>query len=131
MCLTAHTHSPVAGIGPFSAGQLFQPLIPKPTPLLWGSDANAAPSIYICWLSLGQTWPVDLACANCQGAGLLQDRMALETLISIVCKLTEGGLEPLLQITDENPERPWPLYGALGNLSGDQPPTGLNSALSL
>lgn len=57
--------------------------------------------------------------------------MALETLISIVCKLTEGGLEPLLQITDGNTEHPWPLYGALGNLSGDQPPTGLNSALSL
>lgn len=49
--------------------------------------------------------------------------MALESPITIVCKLTEGGLDPLLKIIDENTK----LDGALGNLSGDQPPTGLNS----
>ena len=47
--------------------------------------------------------------------------------LGVVCKLTEGALNPLIQITDKDIKQKWPQNWALGIIAHDRPPTGFNS----
>ncbi|KAK4832461.1 hypothetical protein QYF61_023508 [Mycteria americana] len=49
------------------------------------------------------------------------------TQLGVVCKLTEGALDPLVQIIDKDIKQDWPQHRALGDIICDQPPTGVNS----
>ncbi|KAK4826479.1 hypothetical protein QYF61_009475 [Mycteria americana] len=45
----------------------------------------------------------------------------------VVCKLTEGALDPFVQMIDKDIKQNWPQHRALGNTTCDRPPTGVNS----
>ncbi|KAK4813930.1 hypothetical protein QYF61_003000 [Mycteria americana] len=47
--------------------------------------------------------------------------------LGVICKLTEGALDPLVQIIDKDIKQDWPQHRALGNSTCDRPPTGVNS----
>ncbi|KAK4827144.1 hypothetical protein QYF61_014738 [Mycteria americana] len=47
--------------------------------------------------------------------------------LGVVCKLTEGALDPLVQIIDKDIKQNWPQYWSLGNTACDWPTTGFNS----
>ncbi|KAK4826403.1 hypothetical protein QYF61_008690 [Mycteria americana] len=47
--------------------------------------------------------------------------------LGVVCKLTEGALDPLFQISDKDIKQNWPQHRAPGNSTCDRPPTGFNS----
>ncbi|KAK4819416.1 hypothetical protein QYF61_003687 [Mycteria americana] len=49
------------------------------------------------------------------------------TQLGVVCKLTEGALDPFVQIIDKDVKQNWPQHRALGNTACDWPPTGVNS----
>ncbi|KAK4810950.1 hypothetical protein QYF61_013358 [Mycteria americana] len=49
------------------------------------------------------------------------------TQLGDVCKLTEGALDPFVQIIDKDIKQNWPQHRALGNTACDRPPTGVNS----
>ncbi|KAK4826647.1 hypothetical protein QYF61_010575 [Mycteria americana] len=49
------------------------------------------------------------------------------TQLGVICKLTEGALDPLVQIIDKDIKQEWPQHRALGNTACDRPPTGFNS----
>ncbi|KAK4806962.1 hypothetical protein QYF61_027329 [Mycteria americana] len=49
------------------------------------------------------------------------------TQLGVVCKLTEGALDPFVQIIDKDIKQNWPQHRALGNTACDWPPTGVNS----
>ncbi|PKU26936.1 hypothetical protein llap_22760 [Limosa lapponica baueri] len=49
------------------------------------------------------------------------------TRLGVTCKLTEGALNPLVQIVDEDVEENRPQYQALGNTTHDRPPAGFTS----
>ncbi|KAK4810446.1 hypothetical protein QYF61_004226 [Mycteria americana] len=47
--------------------------------------------------------------------------------LGVICKLTEGALNPLIQIIDKDIKQDWPQHRALGDTTCDRPPTGVNS----
>ncbi|KAK4826959.1 hypothetical protein QYF61_012808 [Mycteria americana] len=47
--------------------------------------------------------------------------------LGVICKLTEGALDPFIQIIDKDIKQNWPQHRALGNTTCDRPPTGFNS----
>ncbi|KAK4831815.1 hypothetical protein QYF61_019245 [Mycteria americana] len=47
--------------------------------------------------------------------------------LGVICKLTEGALNPLVQIIDKGIKQNWPQHRALGNTNCDWLPTGFNS----
>ncbi|KAK4826688.1 hypothetical protein QYF61_010697 [Mycteria americana] len=47
--------------------------------------------------------------------------------LGVICKLTEGALDPFAQIIDKDIKQNWPQHKALGNTASDRPPTGFNS----
>ena len=47
--------------------------------------------------------------------------------LGVICKLTEGALNPLIQIIDKDIKQNWPQYWALGNTTCDWSPAGCNS----
>jgi len=47
--------------------------------------------------------------------------------LDIIRKLTEGALNPLIQITDKDVKQDWPQNRALGNTTCDRLPAGFNS----
>ncbi|KAK4823866.1 hypothetical protein QYF61_007622 [Mycteria americana] len=49
------------------------------------------------------------------------------TQLGVICKLTEGALDPLIQVIDKDIKQNWPQHRALGNTACDRPPTGFNS----
>ncbi|KAK4827978.1 LOW QUALITY PROTEIN: hypothetical protein QYF61_022680 [Mycteria americana] len=49
------------------------------------------------------------------------------TQLGVVCKLTEGALDPFVRIIDKDVKQNWPQHRALGNTAYDWPPTGVNS----
>ncbi|KAK4816180.1 hypothetical protein QYF61_012470 [Mycteria americana] len=49
------------------------------------------------------------------------------TQLGVICKLTEGALDPFVQIFDKDIKQDWPQHRALGNTACDQLPTGVNS----
>ncbi|KAK4828336.1 hypothetical protein QYF61_025805 [Mycteria americana] len=49
------------------------------------------------------------------------------TQLGVICKLTEGALDLLIQIIDKDIKQNWPQHRALGNTTCDWLPTGVNS----
>ncbi|KAK4817813.1 hypothetical protein QYF61_027864 [Mycteria americana] len=49
------------------------------------------------------------------------------TQLGVICKLTEGALDPLIQIIDKDIKQDWPQHRALGDTACDRPPIGFNS----
>ncbi|KAK4827050.1 hypothetical protein QYF61_013234 [Mycteria americana] len=49
------------------------------------------------------------------------------TQLGVICKFTEGALDPFVQIIDKDIKQDWPQHRALGNTACDRPPTGVNS----
>ncbi|KAK4826718.1 LOW QUALITY PROTEIN: hypothetical protein QYF61_010933 [Mycteria americana] len=49
------------------------------------------------------------------------------TQLGVICKLTEGALDPFVQIIDKDIKQNWPQHRALGNTACDRLPTGFNS----
>ncbi|KAK4814264.1 hypothetical protein QYF61_012819 [Mycteria americana] len=47
--------------------------------------------------------------------------------LGVICRLTEGALDPFIQIIDKDVKQNWPQHRALGNTTCDRPPTGVNS----
>ncbi|KAK4832950.1 hypothetical protein QYF61_026606 [Mycteria americana] len=47
--------------------------------------------------------------------------------LGVICKLTEGALDPLVQVIDKDIKQDWPQQRVLGNTTCDRPPTGFNS----
>ncbi|KAK4817510.1 hypothetical protein QYF61_017755 [Mycteria americana] len=47
--------------------------------------------------------------------------------LGVICKLTEGALDPLVQTIDKDIKQNWPQHRALGNTACDWPTTGVNS----
>ncbi|KAK4806900.1 hypothetical protein QYF61_012621 [Mycteria americana] len=47
--------------------------------------------------------------------------------LGVICKLTEGALDPFVQIIDKDIKQDWPQHRALGDTTCDRPPTGVNS----
>ncbi|KAK4814386.1 hypothetical protein QYF61_018145 [Mycteria americana] len=49
----------------------------------------------------------------------------IPTQFGIICKLTEGALDPFVQIIDKDIKQDWPQHRALGNTTCDRLPTGI------
>ncbi|GAB0183302.1 hypothetical protein GRJ2_000795500 [Grus japonensis] len=54
------------------------------------------------------------------------EQIKTPTQPGVICKLTEGTLDPLIQIIDKDIKENWPQYQALGNTACDWPPVGFN-----
>ncbi|KAK4812332.1 hypothetical protein QYF61_017109 [Mycteria americana] len=106
----------------------FQPLFPKPVALHGVAVAQVQD------LALGLVKPHTIGL----GPSIQPVQVPLQSLpplqqintptqLGVVCKLTEGALDPLIQIIDKDVKQNWPQHRALGNTTGDRPPTGVNS----
>ncbi|KAK4821198.1 hypothetical protein QYF61_015766 [Mycteria americana] len=106
----------------------FQPLFPKPVALHGVAVAQVQD------LALGFVKPhtIDLGPLIQPVQVPLQSLPTLQqintpTQLGVVCKLTEGALDPFVQIIDKDIKQNWPQHRALGNTACDRPPTGVNS----
>ncbi|KAK4813314.1 hypothetical protein QYF61_023989 [Mycteria americana] len=82
----------------------FQPLLPKPVAL----------------------HGVAVAQVPLQSLPILKQINA-PTQLGVICKLTEGALDPFIQIIDKDIKQNWPQHRALENTTCDRPPAGVNS----
>ncbi|KAK4824081.1 hypothetical protein QYF61_010592 [Mycteria americana] len=102
----------------------FQPLFPKPVALHGVAVAQVQD------LALGLVEPHTTG-----SSPLIQPIQSLPTLkqinspaqLGVICKRTEGALDPFVQIIDKDMKQNWPQHRALGNTACDRPPTGFNS----
>ncbi|KAK4817545.1 hypothetical protein QYF61_019502 [Mycteria americana] len=102
----------------------FQPLFPKPVAL----HEVAVTQVQDLTLSLVEPHTIDLGPS-------IQPVQSLPTLkqintpaqLGVICKLTEGALDPFAQIIDKDIKQEWPQHRALGNTACERPPTGFNS----
>ncbi|KAK4822320.1 hypothetical protein QYF61_013019 [Mycteria americana] len=106
----------------------FQPLFPKPVAL----HGVAVTQVRDPALSLVEPHTTDLSPSIQPVQVPLQSLPALQqintpTQLGVICKLTEGALDPLVQIIDKDIKQNWPQHRALGNTTCDRPPTGVNS----
>ncbi|KAK4831475.1 hypothetical protein QYF61_017723 [Mycteria americana] len=106
----------------------FQPLFPKPVAL----HGVAVAQVQDLALSLVKPHTIDLGPSIQPVQVLLQSLPPLKhintpTQLGVICKLTEGALNPFVQIIDKDIKQDWPHHRALGNTACDQPPTGFNS----
>ncbi|KAK4827151.1 hypothetical protein QYF61_015105 [Mycteria americana] len=106
----------------------FQPLFPKPVAL------HGVVVTQVQDLALGLVKPhtIDL------GPSIQPVQLPLQSLpplkqinapaqLVVICKLTEGALDPLVQVIDKDVKQNWPQHRALGNTACDRPPTGVYS----
>ncbi|KAK4829704.1 hypothetical protein QYF61_006079 [Mycteria americana] len=106
----------------------FQPLFPKPVAL----HGVAVAQVQDLALSLVEPHTVDLSPSIQPVQVPLQSLPPLKqintpTQVGVICKLTEGALDPFVQIIDKDIKQNWPQHRALGNTACDWPPTGVNS----
>ncbi|KAK4826971.1 hypothetical protein QYF61_012912 [Mycteria americana] len=106
----------------------FQPLFPKPVAL----HGVAVAQVQDLALGLVKPHTIDLSPLIQPVQVPLQSLPTLKqintpTQLGVVCKLTEGALDPFIQIIDKDIKQNWPQHRALGNTACDQPPTGVNS----
>ncbi|KAK4830880.1 hypothetical protein QYF61_013809 [Mycteria americana] len=106
----------------------FQPLFPKPVALHRGAVAQVQDPT----LGLVEPHTIDLGPSIQPVQVPLQSLPPLKqintpTQLGVLCKLTEGALDPLVQIIDKDMKQDWPQHRALGNTTCDRPPTGVNS----
>ncbi|KAK4831708.1 hypothetical protein QYF61_018760 [Mycteria americana] len=105
----------------------FQPLFPKPVAL------HGAVVTQVQDPTLGLVEPHTIGPSPCiqpvqvplQSLPPLQINTPAQ--LGVICKLTEGALDPLVQIIDKDIKQNWPQHRALGNTTCDRPPTGFNS----
>ncbi|KAK4806232.1 hypothetical protein QYF61_013376 [Mycteria americana] len=106
----------------------FQPLFPKPVALHGIVVAQMQD------LALGLVEPHTIGL----GPSIQPVQVPLQSLptlkqintpaqLGVVCKLTEGALDPFVQIIDKDIKQHWPQHRALGNTACDRPPTGFTS----
>ncbi|KAK4828566.1 hypothetical protein QYF61_027656 [Mycteria americana] len=106
----------------------FQPLFPKPVALHGVAVAQVQD------LALGLVKPhtihpspsIQPVQVPLQSLPTLQ-QINTPTQLGVICKLTEGALDPFVQIIDKNIKQNWSQHRALGNTACDRPPTGVNS----
>ncbi|KAK4810166.1 hypothetical protein QYF61_010478 [Mycteria americana] len=106
----------------------FQPLFPKPVAL----HGVAVAQVQDLALSLVEPHTIDLGPSIQPVQVPLQSLPTLKqintpTQLGVICKLTEGALDPFIQIMDKDIKQNWPQHRALGNTACDQPPNGVNS----
>ncbi|KAK4810518.1 hypothetical protein QYF61_004481 [Mycteria americana] len=106
----------------------FQPLFPKPVAL----HGVAVAQVRDPALSLVEPHTIGLGPSIQPVQVPLQSLPTLQqintpTQLGVICKLTEGALDPFIQITDKDIKQNWPQHRALGNTTCDWPPTGVNS----
>ncbi|KAK4820021.1 hypothetical protein QYF61_017694 [Mycteria americana] len=106
----------------------FQPLFPKPV-ALHGVAVAQEQDLELGLVKLHTTdlgpWiqPVQVPL---QSLPTLQ-QINTPTQLGVICKLTESALDPFVQIIHKDVKQDWPQHRALGNTTGDRPPTGVNS----
>ncbi|KAK4820755.1 hypothetical protein QYF61_006095 [Mycteria americana] len=102
----------------------FQPLFPKPV-VLHGVIGTQVQDLA---LSLVEPHTIDLG-PSIQPVQNLPTLKQINTAaqLGVVCKLTEGALDPFIQIIGKDIKQNWPQHRALGNTACDQLPTGVNS----
>ncbi|KAK4824684.1 hypothetical protein QYF61_017408 [Mycteria americana] len=102
----------------------FQPLCPKPVAL----HGVAVAQVQDLALGLVEPHTTDLV-PSIQPVQSLPPLKQINTptQLGVICKLTEGALNPFIQIIDKDVKRNWPQHRALGNTACDRPPTGVNS----
>ncbi|KAK4821205.1 hypothetical protein QYF61_015773 [Mycteria americana] len=106
----------------------FQPLFPKPVAL----HGVAVAQVQDLALGLVKPHTIDLGPLIQPVQVPLQSLPTLQqtntpTQLGVICKLTEGALDPFIQIIDKDIKQNWPQHRALGNTACDRPPTGVNS----
>ncbi|KAK4823194.1 hypothetical protein QYF61_027203 [Mycteria americana] len=106
----------------------FQPLFPKPVAL------HGVVVAQVQDLALGLVKPhtIDLSPWIQPVQVPLQSLPTLKQIntpaqLGVICKLTEGALDPFVQIIYKDIKQDWPQHRALGNTACDRPPTGFNS----
>ncbi|KAK4806930.1 hypothetical protein QYF61_012651 [Mycteria americana] len=102
----------------------FQPLFPKPVAL----HGVAVAQVQDLTLSLVEPHTIGLG-PSIQPVQSLPPLKQINTptQLGVICKLTEGALDPFVQIIDKDIKQNWPQHRALGNTACDRPPTGVNS----
>ncbi|KAK4818042.1 hypothetical protein QYF61_004569 [Mycteria americana] len=100
----------------------FQPLFPKPVAL----HGVVVAQVQDLALSLVESHTIDLG-PSIQPSLPTLKQIHTPTQLGVVCKLTEGALDPFVQIIDKDVKQNWPQHRALGNTACDRPPTGVNS----
>ncbi|KAK4826910.1 hypothetical protein QYF61_012502 [Mycteria americana] len=110
----------------------FQPLFPRPVAL------HGVVMAQVQDLALGLVEPhtIDLSPSIQPVQIPLQSLPTLQqintpTQLGVVCKLTEGALDPFVQIMDKDIKQNWPQHRALGNTACDRPPTGYRGSPKL
>ncbi|KAK4831056.1 hypothetical protein QYF61_014988 [Mycteria americana] len=102
----------------------FQPLFPKPVALHGVAVAQVQD------LALGLVEPHTIGLSpSIQPAQSLPTLKQINTptQLGVICKLTEGALDPFIQIIGKDIKQDWPQHRALGDTTCDRPPTGVNS----
>ncbi|KAK4806220.1 hypothetical protein QYF61_001143 [Mycteria americana] len=93
----------------------FQPLFPKPVAL----HGVAVAQVQDLALGLVKPHTIDLSPSIQPVQVLLQSLPTLQqintpTQLGVICKLTEGALDPLIQIIDKDVKQDWPQHRTLG-----------------
>ncbi|KAK4810062.1 hypothetical protein QYF61_007226 [Mycteria americana] len=106
----------------------FQPLFPKPVALQWVAVAQ----VQDLALSLVEPHTIRHSPSIQPVQIPLQSLPILKQIntpaqLGVICKLSEGALDPFVQIIDKDIKQEWPQHRALGNTTCDRPPTGVNS----
>ncbi|KAK4826531.1 hypothetical protein QYF61_010028 [Mycteria americana] len=106
----------------------FQPLFPKPVAL----HGVAVAQVQDLALGLAERHTIGLGPSIQPVQVPLQSLPPLKQIntpaqLGVICKLTEGALDPFVQIIDKDVKQNWPQHRALGNTACDWPPAGVNS----
>ncbi|KAK4831896.1 hypothetical protein QYF61_020043 [Mycteria americana] len=90
---------------------------------------NQHPQVLLCWAAFQPLFPKPVVLHGVVVAQKLPPLKQINTptQLGVICKFTEGILNPLIQIIDKDIKQDWPQHRALGNTACDWPPTGFNS----
>ncbi|KAK4814535.1 hypothetical protein QYF61_022254 [Mycteria americana] len=106
----------------------FQPLFPKPV-VLHGVIVTQVQDLALGLVkphAIGLDPSIQPVQVPLQSLPTLQ-QINTPAQLGVICKLTEGALDPFVQIIDKDIKQNWPQHRALGNSTCDRPPTGANS----
>ncbi|KAK4817461.1 LOW QUALITY PROTEIN: hypothetical protein QYF61_015616 [Mycteria americana] len=106
----------------------FQPLFPKPVALHGVAVAQVQdPALGLVKPhTIGPSPSIQPVQVPLQSLPTLQ-QINTPAQLGVICKLTEGALDPFIQIIDKDVKQNWPKHGALGDTTCDRLPTGVNS----
>ncbi|KAK4811096.1 hypothetical protein QYF61_016382 [Mycteria americana] len=105
----------------------FQPLFPKPV-ALHGVVVTQVQDLALSLVephTIGPSPSIQPVQIPLQSLPTLK-QINTPTQLGVICKLTEGALDPFVQIIDKDVKQNWPQHRALGNTTCDRPPTGVN-----